>query len=74
MTDVWVLQGGDCPTFGVWTHGKTTSTDQNGQFSIHGIAPDNYALFAWETLEPGAYEDSEFLRLYSTRGTSIVTR
>lgn len=54
---------------------KTTSTDQNGQFLIHGIAPNNYALFAWETLEPAAYEDHpEFLKLYCTRGKSIAIR
>jgi hypothetical protein len=30
---------------------KSTSTDQDGQFSIRGITPGDYTLLAWETVE-----------------------
>jgi hypothetical protein len=50
---------------------KDNSTDQDGQFSIRGIAPGEYTLFAWETVEHGAYMDSDFLRPYKDRGKPI---
>jgi len=50
---------------------KSTTTDQNGQFSVRGVVPGDYKLFAWETIEEGAYEDPEFLRPYEERGKSI---
>jgi hypothetical protein len=50
---------------------KPTSTDQDGQFSIRGITPGDYTLFAWETVEHGAYMDPDFLRPYKDRGKPI---
>jgi hypothetical protein len=50
---------------------ESTSTDQDGQFSIRGITPGDYTLFAWETVEHGAYTDSEFLRPYKDHGKPI---
>jgi protocatechuate 3,4-dioxygenase beta subunit len=50
---------------------ESTSTDQEGQFSIRGITPGEYTLFAWETIEEGAYQDPEFLRPYKDRGKPI---
>ncbi len=44
---------------------------QNGQFSVRGIAPGDYKLFAWEAIEEGAYQDPEFLRPYEERGKPI---
>jgi hypothetical protein len=42
----------------------TVKTDQNGQFSIHGIAPGAYRLLAWEQLEPAALYDPDFLKTH----------
>jgi Carboxypeptidase regulatory-like domain len=50
---------------------ESTSTDQEGQFSIRGITPGDYTLFAWETVEHGAYMDPDFLRPYKDRGKPI---
>ena len=50
---------------------ESTSTDQEGRFTIRGIAPDDYTLFAWETVEHDAYHDPEFLRPYKDRGKSV---
>jgi len=39
---------------------RIAGTDQNGQFTIRGIVPDQYSLFAWEDIEPNAYRDPDF--------------
>ena len=50
---------------------KATNTDDNGHFSLQGIAPGEYKLFAWEDVENGAYQDPDFLRSYEERGKSV---
>jgi protocatechuate 3,4-dioxygenase beta subunit len=40
---------------------RTTTTDQNGQFVLHGLAPTTYGLYAWEDVPDGAYYDSDYL-------------
>lgn len=48
-----------------------TATDQNGHFKIKGITPGKYKLFAWESIEPGQYEDPDFLKSAESSGTAI---
>jgi len=50
---------------------KTTNTDQNGHFTMKGVAPGGYRLFAWEDLEPFAYNDPEILRRYEQAGAEV---
>ena len=50
---------------------KTASADQYGRFSIVGIAPGNYKIFAWEDAPSGAYRDPDFIRLYEDWGQSV---
>ena len=50
---------------------KATASDRNGGFRIDRIAPGNYKLFAWETVEEGAWMDSEFIRSYEDLGKPI---
>jgi hypothetical protein len=50
---------------------KTTITDQNGGFTLRGIPPGDYKLFAWEEIERGAYRDPAFLRRFEDRGESV---
>jgi Carboxypeptidase regulatory-like domain len=38
------------------------STDQYGHFTIRGLAPGHYALFAWQDLEEDLYYDVDFLK------------
>ncbi len=45
---------------------KSAATDQFGRFTLRGIAPGEYKLFAWNDIEPGAYPD--FLRRYEEKG------
>jgi hypothetical protein len=41
-------------------HFHKTASDQNGRFSLHGIAPGQYSLFARDNVEGDAYYDPEF--------------
>jgi len=50
---------------------KSTTTDQNGNFEIRGIAPGGYKAFAWETLEPNSYFDRDVLSQYEQLGKPI---
>ena len=50
---------------------KSASTDQNGRFTLQGIAPGSYRLFAWEDIEPGAHQDPDFLRPFERDATVI---
>jgi len=50
---------------------KATTPDQYGRFTIKGIAPGDYKLFAWEEVEYGAYEDADFLKRYEDDGKAV---
>jgi hypothetical protein len=51
---------------------KRTTTDANGAFSIQGVAPGDYHLFAWPSAPPtGAEEDDRFLLPYEGRGVLV---
>jgi protocatechuate 3,4-dioxygenase beta subunit len=53
------------------SHYYQGSTDQNGRFTIRGIRPGNYTLYAWESLEGDDYLDPEFLKRCEGQGTPI---
>jgi hypothetical protein len=42
-----------------------------GRFSMDGIPPGKYKLFAWAHVEDGAWLDPEFMRVYDDRGTRV---
>jgi uncharacterized protein (DUF2141 family) len=50
---------------------RTAVTGDDGQFSIRGIAPGDYKLFAWESLEPNAHLNIDFMRPYESMGTPV---
>jgi hypothetical protein len=50
---------------------ETSGTDQYGRFSMRGVAPGRYRIFAWEDAPAGAYEDPAFVRKYEDFGESI---
>jgi hypothetical protein len=43
----------------------------DGQFTIRGIAPGDYKLFAWESIEPNAYLNIDYLRPYEDSGIPV---
>jgi hypothetical protein len=50
---------------------KTVFTDAGGRFSLSSIAPGDYKVFAWESLESFSYFDPEFLKRFEDQGQSI---
>ena len=50
---------------------KSDRTDQNGAFSLHGLAPGKYKLFSCSTVEIGAWEDADFLKPFEDQGVTI---
>ena len=50
---------------------KLDSSDIDGQFSIAGVAPGNYQIYAWEEIEQGAHFDPEFMSRFEGLGTPI---
>jgi hypothetical protein len=51
---------------------KTAVSDRNGKFTIRGITPGDYRIFAWEALEAYAYYDPEVLAGYESQGAPII--
>jgi protocatechuate 3,4-dioxygenase beta subunit len=58
----------DHPLRWISDRSKSTSTDQNGRFNLQGLRPGRYRLYAFEEVEPGAYEDPQFIKRYLDRG------
>lgn len=50
---------------------RTTSSDQYGRFTMRSVPPGDYKLFAWESVEAGAYQDAEFMRPYEDQGQVV---
>ncbi|MDQ6707840.1 MAG: hypothetical protein M3Z85_17925 [Acidobacteriota bacterium] len=51
---------------------RQSMVDQNGHFSLKGIAPGKYRLFAWEDVEPGAQYDPEFIKRHDSQGMRVT--
>jgi len=49
-------------------------TDTSGHFTMKGVTPGDYKLFAWEEVEAGAYLNPEFLEPYENQGESVTIR
>jgi hypothetical protein len=57
-------------------HYKSATTDQNGKFAIKGIAPGDYKLFSWESVEGNEWSDADWfdaawLKPFEAKGESI---
>ncbi len=53
---------------------RSAITDQYGSFTLQGLAPGDYRVFAWEEIEPGAWQDPDFLRAVEESGQSLSLR
>jgi hypothetical protein len=51
---------------------KTAISDAAGNFTISGVAPGEYKLFAWEYVPATAWMNPDFLSRHEARGQSIT--
>ena len=51
---------------------RKTVSDQSGRFTLHGVEPGEFTLFAWESVDGEAYYNPEFLRAYEARGSGLL--
>jgi protocatechuate 3,4-dioxygenase beta subunit len=51
---------------------KTGNTDQNGHFTMKGLRPGKYTVYAWEDIEPGAYQDPDFVKPHESSGEKVT--
>jgi hypothetical protein len=45
--------------------------DSGGRFTISGVPPGDYKLFAWDEIDRGAYLDPDFLQPYEDFGKAV---
>jgi Carboxypeptidase regulatory-like domain len=50
---------------------KNAVTDQEGRFTLRGVTPGDYRVFAWEDIEPFSYFDPGVLRQYEQQGKLV---
>jgi protocatechuate 3,4-dioxygenase beta subunit len=49
----------------------TGLTDQHGRFTIHGLAPGSYTLYAWQDMEEPVWVDPDFLKPQEANGKAV---
>ncbi|MEZ5404076.1 MAG: carboxypeptidase-like regulatory domain-containing protein [Bryobacteraceae bacterium] len=50
---------------------RTVNADQDGRFSLAGVAPGKYQLFAWEEVDSERLPDPEFLTRFESNAKKI---
>lgn len=50
---------------------RKTVADQSGHFSLRGIRPADYTLFAWESVDGEAFYNPDFLKDYEGQGNAL---
>ncbi len=51
---------------------RTTASLPDGTFTLSGVAPGSYRLFAWQVVTAGAWENAAFMRRYEEHGVPVV--
>lgn len=49
---------------------KLVTTDANGNFTLHGLPPGEYKIFAWEEVETNAWMDRDYRQPFENQSAS----
>jgi hypothetical protein len=63
----------DSPRSAVDRYYKTTAAADDGTFSIKGVAPGAYTLYAWEDVDD-SFKDPNFLRRFGSSGVPVEAK
>jgi len=50
---------------------RSATTDAFGKIHLDGVVPGDYKIYAWESVENGAWTDPNFMRAYTNNGVAI---
>ena len=53
---------------------KRGSTAEDGTFTIKGVAPGTYKIFAWEEITSDIYRDADFMRRFDNDGAKVIVK
>ena len=62
------------PRSSKYTDYQSTFTDQQGAFTFNGIRPGEYRIIALEDVEPGAFQDPEYLKRYESAAVKVALK
>ena len=51
---------------------RTALTNAQGAFTLTGVPPGPYKLFAWESIPGGAHQNAAFLRSHEDKGAAVL--
>ncbi|PYX99208.1 MAG: hypothetical protein DMG64_16050 [Acidobacteria bacterium] len=47
------------------------TTDQNGRYQAQGLRPGSYRIYAFEHIEPGNYDNEEWLKGFAEQARTV---
>lgn len=68
---VTVLVAPDRKLAGLADEFRTATTDQNGKYQVQGLRPGSYHVYAFEHIDPGAYEDETWLNGFADLAETV---
>lgn len=68
---VTILAAPDHKLAGLADEFRTATTDQNGKYQVQGLRPGSYHVYAFEHIDPGAYEDETWLNGFADLAQTV---
>jgi hypothetical protein len=50
---------------------RSATTDSSGKITLQNVVPGEYRIFAWESVESGAWTDPTFMRTFQNNGVAV---